>query len=252
VDDEVLTEPRGPVLLITLNRPEARNAIDAPMARALVRAVARLEEDPELVVGVLTGAGCSFCAGMDLKAFARGDPPGSFHAFIRDGSTKPLLAAVEGYAVAGGLEIALTCDVIVAARDAHVGLPEVGVGLFAAAGGLARLPRFLPYGLAALVALSGRPITAEEAHGHGLVTRVAEPGEALGAALALAEEIAGNAPLALAASRRLLRAAYGRTEEEYWPLEEELRATVFSSADAREGALAFAEKRPPKWSGTTR
>jgi enoyl-CoA hydratase len=251
VNDEVLTERRGRVLVITLNRPQARNAIDESMARGLVRAIEELEGDPQLGVGLLTGAGGSFCAGMDLKAFARGERLEAFTTFIRYGTTKPLLAAVEGHAVAGGLEIALTCDVIVAARDARFGLPEVGVGLFAAAGGLARLPRFLPYGLAALISMSARPIPAEEAHAHGLVTRLTEPGAALDEALVLAEQIGANAPLGLAATRRLLRTAYGQTEEEFWPLETELRAKVFASADAREGALAFAEKRLPTWTGTT-
>jgi enoyl-CoA hydratase len=217
----------------------------------MVRAVEELDRDPQLVVGLLAGAGRNFCAGIDLKAFARGERLDSFQTFIRDGSTKPLLAAVEGYAVAGGLEVALTCDVIIAGRDARFGLPEVGVGLFAAAGGLARLPRFVPFGLAAAMALSGRPITADEAHAHGLVTRVTDPGGALEGALVLAEEIAGNAPSALSASCRLLRAAYGRTQEEYWPLQDELRSQVFSSPDAREGAIAFTEKRPPTWTGTS-
>jgi enoyl-CoA hydratase len=248
-NDAVLTEVRGRVLLITLNRPEAMNAINTDLAQGLVAAVDRLDGDDGLTAGVLTGAGRGFCAGMDLKAFAASGPPKGFDAFIRNGARKPLIAAVEGFALAGGLEVALTCDLLVAAKGIKLGIPEVGVGLFAAGGALLRLPRRVPYGVAMEMALTADPITAEQGLAYGLVTRLAERGEAATVALALAERIARNAPLSVAASKQVLRETQGRTEEEFWDLQAPLVRTVFSSDDAKEGPRAFAEKRPPNWSG---
>src|SRR5829696_3076379 len=167
-ENAVLTETRGRVLLITLNRPEAMNAINTDLAQGLLRAVERLDTDDGLTAGVLTGAGRGFCAGMDLKAFAAGGPPKGFDGFIRHGARKPLIAAVEGFALAGGLEVALTCDLLVAAKGIKLGIPEAGVGLFAAGGALARLPRVLPFAVAMELALTGDPITAERAHEYGL------------------------------------------------------------------------------------
>lgn len=248
--DTVLTERRGRVLLITLNRPEARNAINGELADGLVAAVDELDRDGGLTVGVLTGAGKGFCAGMDLKAFAStGGVPTTVTQFLRHGAEKPLIAAVEGFAVAGGLELALTCDLLVAARGVKLGIPEVGVGLFAAGGGLLRLPQRVPYGVALELALTAELITAEQGYEYGLVTRLADPGQAAESALELAGRIARNAPLAVAASKRLVRAAQGRTEEEFWSLQGPLVRGVFESADAQEGPLAFAEKRAPVWSG---
>lgn len=249
MSDEVLTEVRGPVLVITLNRPDAMNAINNALADQLVAAVDQLEADPALVVGVITGAGRGFCAGMDLKAFAAEGAPRKFEHFIHHGSNKPLIAAVEGFALAGGLEVALTCDLIVAATGVRLGIPEVGVGLFAAGGGLVRLPQRVPYGVAMELALTGDPITAEVAHGYGLVARLADKGEALAVALELADRIGRNAPLAVAASKQLMRKSIGISEEEFWPLQAPLFKSVFTSADAKEGPRAFAEKRPPKWTG---
>jgi enoyl-CoA hydratase len=248
--DAVLTEQRGRVLLITLNRPEAMNAINGALSHGLVDAVTRLDADPGLTVGVLTGAGRGFSSGMDLKAFARGEDIGPMLSFVRDGAIKPLIAAVEGFALAGGLELALGCDLIVAAAGAKFGVPEVGVGLFAAGGGLLRLPSRVGYARAMEMAVTGDPITAEQALELGLVVRVAERGAAVDAALELAERVARNAPLAVAASKRMIKATQGATEAEFWLLQQPVQESVFSSDDAREGPKAFAEKRAPEWSGT--
>jgi enoyl-CoA hydratase len=247
--DEVLTERRGRVLLITLNRPEARNAINRELAEGLIRAVEELDGDVGLTAGVVTGAGKGFCSGMDLKAFSAGGPPKAFPKFLQEGAAKPLIAAVEGFAMAGGLELALTCDLLVAAKGAKLGIPEAGVGLFAAGGGLLRLPQRVPYGVAMEMALTADPITAEQGFEYGLVTRLAEPGQAVDVALALAERIARNAPLAVATSKRLIRATQGCTEEEFWALQKPQIPGVFGSDDAKEGPRAFAEKRAPVWSG---
>ena len=246
----VLTERRDRVLVITLNRPEAMNAINGDLSNGLWSAIQDLNDDPGLTAGVLTGNGRGFCAGMDLKAFSRGEDIGPMVKFIRAGSEKPLICAIEGFALAGGLELALSCDLLVAARGAKLGIPEVGVGLLAAGAGLFRLPGRVGYGKAMEMAITADPITAEEAAEHGLVARLSEPGEALDAALALAERIARNAPLAVAASKQLIRATQGSTEDELWALQRPLQKKVFASADAKEGPRAFAEKRRPEWSGT--
>jgi enoyl-CoA hydratase len=250
VNDTVLTEARDAVLVVELNRPEARNAIDNDVAEGLVEAMTRLDTDPELRVGVLAGRGSGFCSGMDLKAFAKTGVPKGLDQFLWEGARKPLVCAIERFALAGGLELALTCDVLVAASDARLGIPETKVGLFAAGGGLLRLPRRLPYGVAMEVALTGDSISAEEAHAHGLVSRVTEPGRALEVALELAQRIAANAPLALMATKRLIRETQGRTEAEFVELQKPLFKEVFRSNDAKEGPRAFAEKRAPNWSGT--
>jgi enoyl-CoA hydratase len=247
--DAVLTDVRDRVLVITLNRPDEMNAINGDLARGLIDALARLDQDPDLVAGVLGGNGRGFCAGMDLKAFvAEGTPAGILDLMV-NGSTKPLVAAVEGFALAGGLEIALCCDLIVASRNAKFGVPEVGVGLFAAGGGLFRLAARVPYSVAMEMALTGDPITAEVALAHGLVSRVVDKGSALDEALVLAQRIGANAPLAVAASKQVVRAAPGRTEAELWELQAPLFDRVFASEDGQEGPKAFAEKRPPIWSG---
>ena len=209
-----------------------------------------LDSDSGLTAGVVTGAGKGFCSGMDLKAFSRGEDIGPMLEFVQNGATKPLVGAIEGFALAGGLELALSCDLLVAARGAKLGIPEVGVGLFAAGAGLFRLPGRVGYGTAMEMAITGDPITAEEAADHGLVSRLTEPGGALGEALALAERIARNAPLAVAASKQLIRASQGATEEELWKIQRPHMATVWKSDDAKEGPRAFAEKRPPEWTGT--
>jgi enoyl-CoA hydratase len=253
-DEEVVrTEAAGPVLVITINRPDARNAINRLVAEAMAAALLRLDADPELAVGIVTGAGKGFSAGMDLKAFAGGEFPVAgdrgFAGIVVKGAGKPLIAAVEGFALAGGLEIALACDIIVAGRDARLGIPEVTVGLFAGAGALWRLPRRVGLGQANLLALTGKPIDAEEAHRIGLVDRLAEPGEALATARELAEGIARNAPLALAASKRVVDEGFTKGTEEFWNWQGPLMGEIFGSKDALEGARAFAEKRPPRWQG---
>jgi enoyl-CoA hydratase len=248
--DEVLTERRDRVLVITLNRPEARNAINTALAQALTAAIEELDSDDGLTAGVLTGAGGGFSAGMDLKAFATEGPPKGFDEFLRNGAKKPLIAAIEGFAVAGGLEIAVTCDLLVAAKGVRLGIPEVGVGLFAAGGALMRLPRLVPYGVAMEMALTGDPITAEKALEYGLVARLAEPGKAVDEAIALATRIAKNAPLSVAASKQLIVDSFGRTEEEFWKHQLPQLRVVFASDDAKEGPRSFAEKRAPKWTGS--
>ncbi len=247
--DVVLSEVRGRVLLVTLNRPDARNAVDSALAQGLLAAVERLDEDKGLTAGVLSGAGRGFCSGMDLKAFAKDGFPRGMEQLLTRESAKPLIAAIEGFALAGGLEIALACDLLVAARGAKLGIPEVSVGLFAAGGGLFRLPRFLPYGVAMEMALTAQPISAEQAHDYGLVTRLCDPGQAVECALELAEQIARNAPLAVALSKQVVRASQGRTEAELWEYQKPLAAKVIKSKDAREGPLAFIEKRAPNWQG---
>jgi enoyl-CoA hydratase len=249
----VLTEARGAVLVITINRPDARNSINRAVAEAMAAALEQLDNDSSLSVGVITGAGRGFSAGMDLKAFASGEFPVAgdrgFGGIVQRSSTKPLVAAVEGFALAGGLEIALACDIIVASRGARLGIPEAGVGLFAAAGALLRLPRRVGMGASKLLALTAQPIDAEEGHRIGLVDRLAEPGEALSSAVELAEVIAKNAPLALKASKAVLDEGFTKPDEEFWNWQGKQSAEVFTSKDALEGARAFAEKRPPRWQG---
>jgi enoyl-CoA hydratase len=250
MNDAVLTERRGRVLLITLNRPQAMNSINGALAQGLAEAISRLDGDPGLTVGVLTGTGRGFSSGMDLKAFAGGEDIKPAVRFMRNGATKPVIAAVEGFALAGGLELALVCDLIVAAAGAKFGIPEVKVGLLAAGGGLLRLPARAGYGKAMEMAITGEPILAEEAAGLGLVARVAEPGTAAAAAMELAERVARNAPLAVIASKELVRATQGATEAGFWSIQNPRRAAVFASNDAKEGPRAFAEKREPQWTGS--
>jgi enoyl-CoA hydratase len=252
-DSPVLSTTRGRVLVITINRPDQRNAINSAVASAVARALDQLDADPALSVGVLTGSGRGFCAGMDLKAFVAGERPWvgdrGFAGITRRSADKPLIAAVEGFAVAGGLEVALACDLIVASRGARLGIPEVKRSLVAAGGGLLRLPRVLPRNIAMELALTGEPIDAERAHHLGMVNRLCEPGEALATALALAEQIASGGPLALAATKRILRESTDWPEREFFERQAEIADPVRDSEDAREGAQAFAEKRDPVWRG---
>ena len=250
-EEAVLVERRGRVMVITLNRPEAMNAINGALSHGLLAAVRELDADESLTAGVITGNGRGFCSGMDLKAFSRGEDIGPLTTFIREGCSKPLIAAVEGFALAGGCEIALTCDLMVASKGAKIGIREVKVGLFAAAGGVFRLPSRVGYTRAMEMAITGEPITAEVAMESGMLSELTEPGGALEAAIGWAERIAENAPLAVAASKALVRAAsQGIEEEKLWEMQVPLSAKVFSSNDAKEGPKAFAEKRAPNWTGT--
>lgn len=252
--DEVLMDRQGPVLVITINRPKARNAVNEAVANAMVTALDELDSNDELTLGVLTGAGGTFCAGMDLKAFVTGERPSpkgrGFAGLAESPPTKPLIAAVEGYALAGGCELVLSCDLVVAAENAKFGIPEVKRGLVAAAGGLMRLPKRIPPAIAMELALTGEFISAEEAHRHGLVNRLTPAGGALDAALGLADKIAANGPLAVRVSKQIMVESQDWSTEEMWSRQRKLVEPVFSSADAIEGAKAFAEKREPNWTGT--
>jgi enoyl-CoA hydratase len=249
----VLVERRGATLVITINRPDQRNAINGPVSDGIAAAIRELEDDPALTIAVLTGAGKGFSAGMDLGAFARGemtfDAERGFAGMTIRRPSKPVIAAVEGFAVAGGLEVALAADLLVAARDAMLGIPEVKRGLVAAGGALRRLPERLPLGVAMEMALTGDPLAVDRAHALGLVNVVAEPGGALDAALALAERIAANGPLAVAASKQILQRQGDWEEGEFWAKQGEIAGPVLMSEDAREGATAFKEKRPAVWRG---
>ena len=252
-------ERRGAVALITLNRPEAMNAVNQEMSRAVGTALAELAEDPALKVGVVTGAGRAFCAGADLKELAAGrsifdaeHPERGFAGLVRHFVDKPLIAAVNGFALGGGTEIMLACDLAVLSEDAQLGLPEVRRGLVAAAGGLLRLQRQLPAKLAAELVFTGQPLDAATALRHGLVNRVVPRDDVLDVALELAETIAANAPLALRASKRIMAGSLGPASDwaaDAWALNEAEFADVRRSADASEGARAFAEKRTPQWRG---
>jgi len=252
-EPEVLVEQRDRILIITINRPKAKNAVNSAVANGLAAAVDRLDDDPGLSVGILTGAGGSFCAGMDLKAFARGELPiveGRGMGFTERPPVKPLIAAVEGYALAGGTELALATDLIVASTDSAFGIPEVKRGMVAGGGGLLRLPQRIPSAIAMELALTGENLSAERAHALGMVNVLADPGSALDAAIALAEKIAANGPLAVAATKQIIVESRGWSPETMFAEQNKLMAPVFSSNDAKEGAIAFAEKRPPKWTGT--
>lgn len=249
----LLTETRGSVLVLTLNRPEAKNAFNAALSQALCAALDQLDEDPALRVAVLTGAGGSFSAGMDLKALLKGEQSstakrGGFGIMSKP-PEKPIIAAIEGYAVAGGMELALCCDLIVATEASKLGLPEVKRGLVAVGGGLFRLPARIPYHVVMELALTGDLVPAQRMLELGLVTRVVQPGEALNAALELAERIAANAPLAVAATKQILRTQRAWTEAEAWSEQRKIAKPALTSQDAKEGARAFAEKRPPVWRG---
>jgi enoyl-CoA hydratase len=249
----IRVERRGHVQVITFDRPEVRNAFNLAMSEQVAAALDELDADPELRAGVVTGAGGFFSAGMDLKAFARGEFPGvpvrGFAGITQKSSDKPLIAAVEGPALAGGFEIAVACDLIVAGRSASFGIPEVRRGLVAVAGGLRQLARRVGRGVAKEMALTGAPIDAARAYELGLVNRVVEDGGALDAALALAETIAANAPLATKATKLVLDELDAWDGDAFWARQGEIAGPVIISADAREGAVAFAEKREPVWTG---
>jgi enoyl-CoA hydratase len=252
-ESEVLTERRDKVLVITINRPDQRNAVNAAVAEGIGTALDALDADDGLAIGIITGAGKGFSAGMDLKAFVTGERPWyadrGFAGITQRAAAKPLIAAVEGFAVAGGLEIAIACDLIVASKGAKLGVPEVKRSLVAAGGGLLRLPRLLPRAVAFEMALTGDPILAERAYELGMVNRLAEPGEALSVALELAAAITPNGPLGLTGSKRILNESLDWPDAEFFGRQQAISGPIFDSEDATEGATAFAEKRAPVWKG---
>ena len=253
MSEELLVEVRDGVQIMTLNRPEARNAATEAMAHAMAAALDEFDARADIRVGIVTGAGGHFCAGMDLKGFLRGERPSvagrGFAGLTEAPPRKPLIAAVEGYALAGGFETALACDLIVAAENATFGLPEVKRGLMATAGGLLRLPQRLPYHIAMEYILTGNMLPAHEAHRYGLVNHLTPAGGALDKALELARVIAANGPLATAGSKRVATESATWPANEKWERQREIAGPVFQSEDAKEGARAFAEKRAPVWQG---
>ncbi|GAA2728763.1 crotonase/enoyl-CoA hydratase family protein [Actinocorallia aurantiaca] len=253
MSDAVLTEEDGGVLVITINRPEAKNAINADVAKGVAAALDVLDSRKDLAVGIITGAGGTFCSGMDLKGFLKGEMPfvegRGFAGIVERPPATPLIAAIEGYALAGGCEIALSADMIVASSEAKFGLPEPKRGLVAAAGGLMRLPKRIPFHIAMEMSLTGDFYGAEQLAAYGLINRIAEPGKALEAAKELAAKIAENAPLALAATKKIVVESASWAPEEMWAKQNEISGPVFVSKDAQEGPAAFAQKRKPNWSG---
>jgi enoyl-CoA hydratase len=253
VADAVLVEVADGIGIITINRPEARNAVNEAVARGMAAAIDEFDSRRDITSLIITGAGGTFCAGMDLKGFLAGENSMAggrgFGGITHRPPAKPVIAAVEGYALAGGFEIVLSCDLVVASEEAMFGLPEVSRGLVAGAGGLFRLPRRIPYHLAMEIALTGARVPAQRLAAAGLVNRLVPAGEALAQARALAAELGRNAPLSLAATKRIV------AESADWPLSESfdrqdnIVRPVFTSADAMEGAAAFAEKRQPVWRG---
>jgi enoyl-CoA hydratase len=253
MSDELLIEYRDGIQILTINRPEARNACTKAVAEAIAAALDELERRDDLRLAIITGAGGTFCAGMDLKGFLKGERPSlpgrGFAGITEAPPRKPLIAAVEGYALAGGFEVVLASDLVVAANNAQFGLPEVKRGLCAAAGGLLRLQRQLPERIALELVLTGDMFGAQRAYEFGLVNRLTAPGEALAGALELAQKIVANGPLAVAASKRVMRESRDWSSAEMFSRQRAITDPVFASADAREGASAFAEKRKAMWQG---
>lgn len=254
MSEEVLVSTENGVMIVTINRPEARNAANRAVAEGIAAAMDELDSNDDIRVAILTGAGGTFCSGMDLKAFVTGEFPvvegRGFAGVAEAPPKKPLIAAVEGYALAGGLELAITCDLIIAADNAKFGIPEVKRGLAAAGGGLVRLPRQMPPRVAMELALTGEFISAQRAEATGLINKVVPAGTALDAAKDMAAIIAGNGPLAVAVSKQVIVESQDWDAEDHFPKQGPMVAPVMGSKDAQEGAIAFAEKRAPKWTGT--
>jgi len=251
----VTFEQRGPFAVVTINRPDARNAINAEVAQGIEDAIDRIEADDAIWVGILTGVPPVFCAGADLKEINAGrgatlsTERGGFAGFVQRERTKPVIAAVDGPALAGGTEIVLASDLVVASTTATFGIPEVKRSLVAAAGGLFRLGRKIPLNIAMELTLTGDPIDASRAHHFGLVNRLVEPGQALDEAVALAEQICANAPVAVRESRKIVLEATNAPDEVGWRMSAEGMAKAMSSEDFSEGLTAFIEKRKPQWKG---
>ena len=249
----VLVDINDGVMTITLNRPKARNAVNLALAKAVTAALDELDSNDDIRVAILTGAEGTFCSGMDLKAFVSGEVPNikgrGFAGLTEQAPKKPLIAAVEGYALAGGFELAISCDLVVAADTAQFGIPEVKRGLAAAAGGLMKLPKQIPSRLAMEMALTGDFISARRAYDIGLINTVVDAGAALDSAKALAAKISANGPLAVTISKQVILESGGWSTQEMWKKQDVLVKSVFSSEDAIEGATAFAEKRAPNWKG---
>ncbi|MFZ1743939.1 MAG: crotonase/enoyl-CoA hydratase family protein [Pontixanthobacter sp.] len=252
MSEEVLTQEDGGILIITINRPEAKNAMTKAASEGIAAALDRLDSEDHLRVGILTGAGGTFCSGMDLKGFLRGESPSvpgrGFGGLTERGPVKPLIAAVEGYALAGGMELMIACDLIVANSKAKFGIPEAKRGLAAAAGGLMKLPDLIPAKIAMELALTGDFIDTARAYELGLVNRVTD-GAALDAAIELANAITANGPLAVKVSKQIMVESRGWALDKRYEEQAKLLPQVFMSEDAREGSLAFAEKRAPNWKG---
>lgn len=252
--NEVLVEHEDGMVIITINRPQVRNAVNRAVSYGVCEAIDEMERRPDLRLAILTGAGGNFCAGMDLKAFSQGEitrvEGRGILGIAYTPPKKPLIAAVEGYALAGGFEAVLACDLLVASRTALFGLPEAKRGLAAAAGGLLRLPKYLPQRIAMEMALTGEMVTAQRLEQYGLINMLVEPGEALAAAKKLARTILANAPLSVELSKRII------VEQRDWPLDEmfarqeAIVGHLLRSNDAKEGAAAFLERRPAKWTGS--
>jgi enoyl-CoA hydratase len=252
-EEIVLIDRSDGVMTITLNRPKARNAVNRALAEGVSAALDELDSNDDIRVAILTGAGGTFCSGMDLKAFVTGETPNiegkGFAGLTEKAPRKPLIAAVEGYALAGGFELAISCDLVVAADNAKFGIPEVKRGLAAAAGGLMKLPKQIPSRLAMELALTGEFISSQRAYDIGLINEVVEAGTALEAAKVLAAKISANGPLAVAVSKQVVLESGDWSSDEMWKKQGALVMPVFVSKDAIEGATAFAEKRPPNWKG---
>lgn len=251
--NEVIVAVEDGVMLITINRPEAKNSVNLAVAKGIAAAMEELDSNDEIRAAILTGAEGTFCSGMDLKAFVTGELPiiegRGFAGLVEAPPRKPLIAAVEGFALAGGFELAISCDMIVSAGNAKFGIPEVKRGLVAGAGGLLKLPRQIPRRVAMELALTGDAIDAQRAYELGLINRVVEAGTALATARELADKIAANGPMAVLASKQIMNESEEWSSEDMFKKQNDIALPVFASKDAIEGATAFAEKRPPKWRG---